>query len=66
MKVKVTYSKNPNLAYPCAAHATIESGIPVTGIGKTYEDAKISLMQSVKNIYGTSTPPEPEEIEIAL
>ncbi len=64
MKIKLTYSKRADPDFPCEVRATLPDGDIILRIGETWKAAKERAIESVKALRPTTTPPEPEEVEL--
>jgi hypothetical protein len=63
MKITITYGYDPNMTFFCTATAIV-NGQAVHGFGKTYEDARIDLLDKLKR--ENPTPPPPEDIDLDI
>lgn len=64
MKVEITYKKNADVDAPCIAQTEVR-GECLCSIGRTWEQAKMRLMEKL-NSYLNATAPPPETVEVKV
>lgn len=62
MKFKITYYVNQHALLCCGA-GTEYQGNPISGCGRTWDEAKKNLTENLERLVNT-TPPPPDMVEI--
>jgi hypothetical protein len=62
MKMRIEYSRSKDNRYPCMAGATV-MGEYHCGVGKTWDEAKASLIEKVEAFLSLPVPP-PEDVDV--